>query len=669
MGLFTAIDLMYHSEFVFPNTSVEHVLRIFRGQGIKYMTVVENESSRIPVGFVARDRLFLLMASKYGFALYQNKHTSDVMEQNFLMIESSTDVRSMVEQSMLRDPEKLYDDLVIHNQYRYAGMVSIKNIITNQMENILHKNRHIDFQNEVIKEVNCQVERTESRYRLLFESGVNAVAVLDHDGVIIQANRLFSLVTGYAIGDTEKTTRLSDIVHTDDRPLLNQRIADLRRFPAVAFDQAVLSESSSWEFRFVTRSGQVRMAEGAIRYLPSTREFICSLNDITEKKVFQERLRQSDKLSALGHMLTGITHELNNQLTPILGYTDLLTRDQQGLDDKQLQRIRTVRKAAVNAHQIVSTLLRFSKPKPLLKKPVDLGRLIEDNMAILKYHEVFRQSEIVRQDMPMPPVCIDEGQIGQVILNLLTNALQAMEPFGGVLTVKTCVEDGVAKISIRDSGKGIAEADLPRIFDPFFTTKTAGKGTGLGLSICHAIIEAHGGTIVVHSKIKQGSEFTVELPFGTMEQDTEPGESPVELPKRGDHKPGAILVVEDDPGIRQMVRDCLIDHFQCIIHEAANGLEAVSKLKSRAYYDAIISDLRMPDFDGMALHKWIVQYRSDMSGHLIFVTGDTYDDRMHSFLEENALTYLYKPFSLDALIKAVTEKLVAREERLIPRVN
>jgi two-component system NtrC family sensor kinase len=654
-----AKQLIYSGLFIGEDTVVAEGLSFFRKGQLRFAPVLSTETIGKVVGFVSFDRLLHLISTKYGYALYQDEKIGAVMETEFLSMDVDSEMMDIVSACMNRTSDKMYDDIVITENGFYSGLVSIKDIVRKQMEHIVHKNRHIDLQNQTLKEADYQVKQSESKYKLLFENGVNAVMVIDLDGTIAQVNTRFTQLSGYTAEETEGRNSVLDLFHAEDRPRAVERFLKIQKhyFTHTKHQAPILNNI---EFRMHHKNGSERALETSMRYLPQTKQILCSFNDITEKKYFEERLRQSEKLSAIGSMLTGISHELNNQLTPILGYVDLMLSENHHNDRTTLHRLQVLRRCATTASNIVSTLLRYAKPKHLNLKPANINELISDNAALLRYHEGFHRVKFQQESAENLPLCkIDEHQIGQVLLNMFINAMQAMEISGGLLKVTTALEGDFITVSVSDTGKGISQSNIHRVFEPFFTTKSPDKGTGLGLSVSYSIVRAHGGDIHVESHLGKGTTFVIRLPLSAPNEHPKEAIGPMPQSQISESIKGPyrILLIEDDDGLREMAEDMLKERIHCTVISVADGRAALDELNDGQNVDLILSDLRMPHLNGYQLYDWIVKHRSTLTSRIIFITGDTYDIKSREFFAKNELPVVYKPFELGNLIQTVKRKL------------
>jgi signal transduction histidine kinase len=236
--------------------------------------------------------------------------------------------------------------------------------------------------------------------------------------------------------------------------------------------------------------------------------------DITERKHMEQQLLMTERLATIGELVSGIAHELNNPLTGVIGFSELLM-DREVPDDVK-QDLTLISSEAQRAARIVKNLLTFARKHAPVKQPGQINNIVEDVLRLRAYEQKVNNIEVVRNyDQDLPEIMTDYFQIQQVFLNIIINAEYFMieSHHRGTLTVTTERYDGVVRTSFADDGPGIAPENLTRLFNPFFTTKDVGKGTGLGLSICHGIVTEHGGRIYARSEAGRGATFIVELPL------------------------------------------------------------------------------------------------------------------------------------------------------------
>jgi PAS domain S-box-containing protein len=389
--------------------------------------------------------------------------------------------------------------------------------------------------------------------------------------------------------------------------------------------------------------------------------------EITERKRAEEELArsrdallQSEKLAALGALLAGVSHELNNPLAAIVGQAEMLEEDAAGTGFEE--RARKIGAAAERCARIVQTFLAMARRRESRPGLVNMNEIIASSLEITDY--ALRTAGIaVRVDFGtgLPAIEGDRDQLHQVLVNLIVNAQQAMEKgeaFEKVLTIRTSVNQaGHILIDITDTGPGVPEAVRHRIFEPFFTTKrqTGSGGTGIGLSFSQGIVEAHGGTIAVEPA-KRGAHFRIALPpaAGAPAPVVVPGEAPAARPALVATCRKA-LVVEDEPDVAETLRE-LIAREGYEVTVAANGTEAFFAL-DHDEFDLLFSDLRMPLLNGPELFSRLKEIRPELVKRMAFVTGDTMGDSMGEFLKEAGRPVLEKPFT-KAGIRAVLAALV-----------
>lgn len=386
--------------------------------------------------------------------------------------------------------------------------------------------------------------------------------------------------------------------------------------------------------------------------------------DVTEQRHLQNQLLQTKKLATMGELISGITHELNNKLAPILGYAQLIHRRVGDEDRKLSTMLDRVEEAAISAKRVIESLLAFARPQKNRLECVQINDVIRTTIELVRF-QLEKEDVTIRSilDTSLPMTMADGHQISQVLLNLLNNAAHAMRGRDWkVVTIRTGNHDGRIGITVNDTGPGIPPDSLERIFDPFFSTKQVGEGTGLGLSVSFGIIQAHNGTIRAGNLPEGGASFVVELPIveeRSAPVEAAPAETEAEAP------PSHILIVDDDQFLRDLLRDVLKRDHE--IHTADSGYEAVQLLKGQSF-DAIILDLRMPGMNGMDLFAWLRREMPKLTERVIFITGDTFDSRVDRFLRECRRPCLSKPFRLNEL-KQVLDHEINRQQRGTPGLN
>jgi two-component system NtrC family sensor kinase len=374
----------------------------------------------------------------------------------------------------------------------------------------------------------------------------------------------------------------------------------------------------------------------------------------------QEALYQSEKLAAMSGLLASVAHELNNPLTAITVQADLL--QEESTDDELSGLAADISQAAVRCVRLVRHFLTLARQDLPEQTSVRLNEVVEDAMQVLAYTLQLDNIDVEQSlSADLPPLWADPHQLHQVIINLLTNAQQALHdtPPPRRITLATCFEASPDRVifEVADNGPGIPPELQERILEPFFTTKPPGVGTGLGLSLCQGIIDSHGGRLSVESQPGQGAVFRVELPvIEPLAPVVEATEPEVAAPICGKD----LLIVDDEVGtatalVRVFHRDGQI------LDTAANGREALDKLRARSY-DLILCDLRMPELDGPSLYRALACERPHLQRRFIFLTGDTLSPEAKAFFDETRAPHLAKPFRAAEIRRLVQQVL----QRLAP---
>ena len=418
-----------------------------------------------------------------------------------------------------------------------------------------------------------------------------------------------------------------------------------------SYRQGFPSDAIALEHRVIWPSGEERWVQSvgtARRDAQGRVKLVSGIHlDITDRKRAQaelersrEALHQSEKLAALGALLAGVSHELNNPLAAIVGQAEMLEEDSRGTTFET--RARKISSAAERCARIVQTFLAMARRREPQRSLVGLNDIIASALELTEY--ALRTAGIsvqVNFGSALPPVDGDRDQLHQVLVNLIINAKQAME--GGdaldkTLTIRTSIDQaGRVLVDVGDTGPGVPEKTRKRIFDPFFTTKNS--GTGLGLAFSQGIIEAHGGALTLEPS-RRGALFRVALPAAPQ---TDLVAVPVEPDTCCATGGGLALVVDDEPDVAETLRE-LLEREGYQVRVAGDGAAALTALE-REDYDLIISDLRMPGISGPELHARLAEKRPELLARMGFVTGDTLGSNMDEFLRRCGRPVLEKPFT------------------------
>ena len=387
---------------------------------------------------------------------------------------------------------------------------------------------------------------------------------------------------------------------------------------------------------------------------------------LVEVEESQRHLAQREKLATIGEMISGVAHELNNRLVPIIGYAEVLAGSD--LSQEDARRVSAIGVSATGVRAIVESLLGFSRQRKPLRVSTDLNALVARVAAVARLateREGIVLSTRLAHDLPL--TLADALQIEQVILNLVRNAQDAIrarpELATGIVVVATERQDDRVVLSVRDNGIGIPQDHLPRIMDPFFTTKAAEQGTGLGLSVCYGIMSEHLGDIQVASR-PGDTVFTLSFPAlaGGLVEQAAPVAADQLAPPACDGQRARVLVVDDEESILELLHDVLADSYD--VDVAASGFEALRRLEE-VRYDLVISDMRMPGLGGRDVYEWLRRNRPGDEERFIFTTGDTFDPEATAFLRQSKNCCLPKPFGVRQLREAVHMALAAGDRQLV----
>jgi two-component system NtrC family sensor kinase len=386
--------------------------------------------------------------------------------------------------------------------------------------------------------------------------------------------------------------------------------------------------------------------------------------DITEKKRAaeelirqREMLHQREKLAALGSLLAGVAHELNNPLSVVVARAAILEERDEPATREAASKIRA---AAERCARIVRTFLAMARQQQPERVPVAISEVVSAALDITGYALKTSGVEVeLDLDEHAPPVLADADQLHQVFMNLIINAQHALQdhalPRRLSLTSRFDATANVIRITVADNGPGIPESVRKRIFEPYFTTKPVGMGTGVGLAVCLGIVEAHGGTLTVESSHGTGTVFTIMLPAGSQEAGgaAESKQLNVRSARR------SALVVDDEVGVRETLAEILTSSGHRVV-AVASGREALERLGGERF-DVVLTDIRMPDVDGRALYREIERRWPERASQVVFVSGDTLTSALRAFVAQSGRPVIEKPFLPSEVRRVVIETVTAIE--------
>jgi len=367
----------------------------------------------------------------------------------------------------------------------------------------------------------------------------------------------------------------------------------------------------------------------------------------------QEQLLQSEKMSAIGQLIAGVAHELNNPLTAILGYAQLLEAEK--LETRAMEYVGKVFKQAQRTHRVVQNLLSFARQRKPEKQDFDVVKVLDEALLLRDYDMKVSSIKLQREiETDVPAVSGDPHQLEQVFLNIINNALDAMlEGEQRSLRVRVHASGENVIVEFHDSGPGLTEPS--RIFEPFYTTKSVGKGTGLGLSICYGIVKEHGGEISARNAEGGGAVIEVRLPSAGHAAPPQPA-PPIQ--KRENALQGRILLVEDEEAVLEFERDVLSGAGAQVM--TVTSAEEMKSVLASQSFDALIMNGKMPGSGSIPeTRRWIAESWPEFSAHLLFTFSSLAEPEVRNFLEQNNVPFLVKPFEVADLI-ANARRLLAK---------
>jgi len=505
-------------------------------------------------------------------------------------------------------------------------------------------------------EIEHRLHQEQEFVRQLVASFPDMISVLDREGRVTFTSPRIKDVLGYPaeqlVGEEFGTA-----IHRDDLPAIKEM-----------FRKLVTGETGSvlCEYRTLHTDGTWRILRASASPLFDSEHkisgVVASIRDVTEAKNTEKQLLQKEKMAAMGEMMSGVAHELNNPLTAIIGISDLLL--EKATDESSKRQMGLVLKQARRAASIVQNLLSFARPSTLVSKRLRIEDVLRGvtttQELVLKPKNIDLEVAI---ESPLPAVQGDSKLLQQVFLNVIANAEQAIlaaKP-SGKITITIKPQDGKVAVTILDDGPGIPAANLGKIFDPFFTTRRTAGGTGLGLTICAAIVKEHGGTIEVQSAAGSGAEFTVLLPAF---EELLPGPAtsapvlrPAVAPPAGKAQlqGHSVFVVDDEESIRELVQEGLSARGM-IVEGAASSEEALTLLPQRTY-DIVLCDYNLPGMNGDQFFEKLRAKNLAAKTKFVFMTGAMFEPSEMALFREKGAFVLQKPFHIAALASMLIELL------------
>jgi len=497
--------------------------------------------------------------------------------------------------------------------------------------------------------------KTEVRLKLMGEmldKSMSGIILSDINDNIIYANETALKKRGYTREDF-LLTKVSDLVDSRKKGRYKQILQEV-------IDKGYFMG----EFNIARKDGSLMPVEATLTLVRSgKKDYVISITqDISSRKKIEKekqdieyKAQVSSRLALVGEMAAGIAHEINNPLTGVIGFAQILQK-REDLPNDVRKKLSIISEGGQRMGEIIGRLLTFARQSKPSITLVDINKTIRSTLSLMRYD--MRTSNITvrtKLESGLPCIMADAGQLKQVFLNIVVNAKQEMESShgGGHLEVRSKLVDNTIQISFKDNGSGIAKKNLEKVFDPFFTTKEVGAGTGLGLSLSHGIIAEHGGRLYVESKEGEGANFVTVLPLTT--ERSKSGTATDDPVEAADMVIGRILVVDDEKMIRDylehMLREC--GHH---VDVERNARAAVKRLRNEKY-DVILADIKMPGMNGREFYQVLQEIGTHLVDRVIFMTGDIIGEESLSFLKNTEVRHITKPFEENSLKVLISEAM------------
>ncbi len=506
------------------------------------------------------------------------------------------------------------------------------------------------------------VHRTELGYLALLE-GMPDLVIVSSQGRIIFMNPLALQTFGDGISNKIIGRPVRSIIPADEWEATAARMEQVSVSGSVpAIEQHLLAYDGSP--LTVELSARSAIFDGQVAIVTLAR-------DISERKNAQQQLQVSERMASVGQLAAGIAHEINNPLAAMLANLDFARSELKRLGNESAafaeieQALSEATESGQRMKEIVRDVKIFSRSDdPEQIGPLDVHRVLESSLR-MAWNEVRHRARLVKDFGPVRPVMGNEARLGQVFLNLIVNAVQAL-PEGQAskneLRITTqMIADRVA-IDVRDTGSGMSPEILKKLFTPFFTTKPVGVGTGLGLSMCHGIVTGLGGEIAVESRVGLGTTFRVLLPSTAAQAEQAPPLT-LTLPAKGGR--GKVLVIDDEAMVGKAIVRMLHPHHDVIA--VSSGQLALDRIAAGQRFDIILCDVMMPEMNGMQLHAQLLLLDPDQAARIVFLSGGAFTAPAREFLDNVSNQSLEKPFDPRELIRFVDARVNASASDAEPR--
>jgi two-component system cell cycle sensor histidine kinase/response regulator CckA len=523
---------------------------------------------------------------------------------------------------------------------------------------------------DITERVRAQEElhRSEERYRLVAEASHDIISELDATGRLTYSSPNVTDLLGYSLEEVVGSHPFG-LVHRDESDGLVERFSSSVKTGSSVRSDPVRVRHRDGSWRWIEGVGlPYQHANNETRFLTVSRDVTDQVVANAERREFETRMLHAQKLESLGVLAGGVAHDFNNLLTPILGDASLALMELE--EDSPVRiRLQRIQKAAHRAAALTNQMLAYAGTGPLVSEPLNFSALIEE-MGRLLETAVSRQTSLafeVRDDLP--PVMGDAAQLSQVVMNLITNAAEALGANGGRITLRTGVVDGTqiqpflsepgtarqpgphVFFDVIDTGCGMNAQTRSKIFDPFFTTKFIGRG--LGLAAVLGIVRGHQGSVEIHSQVGSGTHFRVVLP--ACSEHLLPTARPIPTDAFDWRHRGTVIVIDDEEGVRDLATDTL-ERTGLKVLCASGGREGIALFRKMAHETCLVLlDRTMPETSGEQAYHEIRQIRPEVP--ILLISGYSEERAVSHFSDQGLAGFLQKPFTPEALIGIIRSVL------------
>ena len=562
--------------------------------------------------------------------------------------------------------DKVEGIVSVQSDYLQESDSSAISVFVHQLTAAIKRAHHYE---QAEKEIATRLEaeealkNSEEFFRSIIENSNDVVTIIDSSGTMVYETPSHERVIGYPSGQL-LNKNVFEYIHPEDRIRIEQQFSSVKNRPG---------SIDNFNARFKHQNGSWRYLDGTVAnllHLSSVNGITVNFRDITESRVLQDQLNQSQKMEAIGQLAGGVAHDFNNLLTVISGYTNLLIMNED-IPSRFKVKLEQIHNAAIRAESLTRQLLAFSRKQIVQPKVIDVSSIINDSIKML--NRLIGEDIKIKLSLEngLPSILADPHQFEQVLINLIVNARDAIQAHKKsskkkLITIETkstfldkqflkmhvgCREGAHVELAVSDTGVGMDKPTLEKIFEPFFTTKESGKGTGLGLSTVYGIVNQNQAYISVYSEPNRGTTFRIYWPVAEITAEIKDTKTESSIQKGNE----VILLVEDEDEVRTFGEEALIS-MGYHVHVAENGKAALELIKKEKINpQLLVTDMIMPGMDGKELSDRVIKLLPKIK--VIYSSGYTDDYIVNKGILKKGVHFLEKPYSISSISLKIREVL------------